>query len=263
MKHVTEVTLERPLDLAKSLQEIIQKEKLAVLISRFMPEDVCKKLQKNIEDLGVDWYPNCTGKQGRIGIGATEFSHRQDGKETYFSSIGQAEKNLQRILDGTKNPCDQLIELINPHFPTARASEVGYGNYFCGLIRAMGSASTLHYDFAPTQARGWSIDRIGEQLAVVFYFSLPESGGSLRIYERRWTAEDEAHNNDVAEKGPFGFSEDFLSGVPFVEVMPKIGDVIIFNSRNFHMVTTPDDGSVRFSMNAFLGSCDNSLIMWN
>lgn len=250
-----------------SIQEIAEGSLAAVRIPNVYNDDERAVILDNILSEGINWYPNFENKQGRIGICATEYFSKEDGKKLYFASEPEASAKKDRIFPGDLEPIGRMANIFAGEFDTSVAREPSEKNakYFTGLIRAMNQQSTTHFDFAPRQLPGWHVGKVTDtQFAVVIYLQPAESGGELTIYNRRWQQEDDEHDNDVEEKGPLGFDGTFLDGEESLTISPAVGETIIFSPRNFHRVEKIGSSAIRLSINSFMSlTADDKLLLWN
>lgn len=248
------------------LPSLAANEIAAIQISHFLDDEVLSVIIKNIGNQSIDWYENKEFQQGRIGINATGFGHEVDGKKKYLDLTPEALKARDEIFKGTQSPIDKIIEFfsVNGHdVSIATDPDTQNAPYFAGLIRAMGAKSTLHYDYAPTQLPGWSVSEADEQFGLVLYLQMPTKGGELNVYNRPWQLEDESNNNDIGQKGTFGFSEGFIGDTPFATISPKAGDLVVFKTRNFHQVAGIESDKPRLGLTTFMSLKDNALLLWS
>ena len=247
------------------LPVLARNEISAIKVSNFLCRKELEVINANVDDKTIDWYPNKTTHQGRIGINATGFSHLPDGKKKYFDATPAAEEDRDEIFEGTQSTINKIIEFFGRGFDTKIATEpeLAEARYFAGLIRAMGAKSTLHYDYAPKQLPGWSVAEADEQFGLVVYIQMPDAGGELNIYDHSWTSEDEHHNKDHIEKGTFGFKEGFLRDTSYSSILPTEGDLIIFKSRNFHQVDEIKSVKPRLGLTTFMSQIGDTLSLWS
>ncbi|MDP3982980.1 MAG: 2OG-Fe(II) oxygenase [bacterium] len=252
-------------DAGKIIPLLASNKLAAVRIANFYSKNELDSIVQNIKKQGILWYPNFEFKQGRIGICATEYHSKINGKLAYFTLEPENSKIRNEIFTGILEPVNRMINIFSNSYKTSVAKEPNIENaqYFTGLIRAMQHESTTHFDYAPHQLPGWWIAGSETQFAVVVYLQLPESGGGLTIYERQWKAGDDIYNKDAHEKGPKGFEDTFLKDLNLVKIYPKEGDMIIFNSRHFHKVEGIDSERIRLSINSFMSLRDGELYFWN
>ncbi len=237
----------------------------AIQIANFYSPDVLDTIVKNIFSQGILWYQNFEYKQGRIGVCATEYYSKLNGKAAYFALEPEHSRIRENIFSTTLDPVNKLIELFSISYKTNIAREPTMGNlkYFSGIIRAMQQKSTAHFDYATHQLPGWWVSNMEAQFGIVIYLQMPELGGELTIYNRPWIPEDDKYNQDVEEKGPKGFDEGLLKNVPSTTITPHVGDVIIFSTRNFHQVDGINSDTIRLTCNSFVSLKDNKLYLWS
>ncbi len=261
---VAQLGADDSVEVSSLLPALSANEFAAIQISQFLLSQELEIVIKNLEKKAIQWYPNKENQQGRIGISTTEYHYKDDGKKKYFDSAPQASRVRDEIFEGVRNPINRIIELFSRSYITSLATEPDMQNaqYFAGLIRAMGAKSTLHFDYAPNQLPGWSVSDSQEQFGLVLYLQMVAQGGGLTVYNRPWKQEDEGHNNDIGQKGTYGFTEDFLNSTPHATVMPSAGDLVVFRSRNFHQVEAIKSNKPRLALNTFMTLKDGALSLW-
>lgn len=248
------------------LPALASNEIAAIQIAQFLGRQDLDIVIENMSKQNIEWYENKEFQQGRIGINATGFGYEADGKKKYLDLTPQAAKSRDEIFKGTSNPIDKIIKFFSSNgYSVSIATEPDMQNaqYFAGLIRAMGAKSTLHFDYAPNQLPGWSASDADEQYGLVLYLQMPTEGGELTVYNRPWQPEDELHNNDIGQKGTYGFTEDFLADTPYVTILPKAGDLVVFKTRNFHQVGEIKSDKPRLGLTTFMSLKDGSLSLWS
>lgn len=260
-------TLEYGLDFdAQELLDMLSSNRIAAIrISNFLNQDELNTTLGHINKRDISWYLNSENKQGRIGVSATEYHSKPDGKALYFSRVPECSHKRESIFSTTSDPIRKIIALFSKNYEVSIANEPSMGNipYFSGLIRAMGAKSTLHFDYAPNQLPGWSVSESEEQFGLVLYLQMPTKGGELMIYDHPWLAEDEIHNKDILEKGPNGFDPAFLKNEKPTKISPLAGDLIIFRTRNFHQIEEIESGQCRLTFNSFMTLKKGALSLWS
>lgn len=255
------------IDTNSLLSQLAGNQIAAVQISNFFTKEELDIIVANINRQSIFWYPESKHKQGRIGLSAAEFYSKPNGKALYFERTPEYSQMRDNFFSETTNPIQKIIALFSDSHETAIAREPGMNDatYFCGLIRAMGGKSTLHFDYAPHQLRGWEISESTEQFALVVYLQMPVTGGELLIYNRPWTIEDDVYNMDTLQKGPYGFDPIFLKEEIPTKISPIAGDLIIFRTRNFHQIEAINPGlnQYRFTFSSFLSLKDGALFLWS
>lgn len=248
------------------LPALASNEIAAIQIAQFLDRQDLDIVIENMSKKNIEWYENKEFQQGRIGINATGFGYEAGGKKKYFDFTPQAVKSRDEIFKGASDPIDKIIKFFSSNgYSASIATEPDMQNaqYFAGLIRAMGAKSTLHFDYAPNQLPGWSVSDADEQYGLVLYLQMPTEGGELTVYNRPWQPEDESHNNDIGQKGTYGFTEDFLVDTPYVTILPKAGDLVVFKTRNFHQVAAINSDKPRLALTTFMSLKDGSLSLWS
>lgn len=252
------------------LPALARNEIAAIHISRFLDREALDAIIANMGEQSITWYPNKVHEQGRVGINATGFPHKEGGKEEYFALTPAAEEARDAIFEGTESPIDKITEFFsNGGYRASVATEPGMqdSRYFAGLIRAMGKKSTLHFDYAPVQLPGWEVAKAVAQFGLVLYLQMPKEGGELNVYDHQWVPEDEVHNLDAGEeKGVHGFTEGFLGDTPHASVRPVAGDLVVFLPRNFHQVgeIASESDKPRLGLTTFMSLMkDRSLRLWS
>jgi hypothetical protein len=135
--------------------------------------------------------------------------------------------------------------------------------YFAGVIRIF-KKGAHHTDSAPRDLPAWSIARIKHQLSWNLYLTVPEYGGEVQIWDRRWRAEDErAYRFDLATKK--GYSPEVVDGCRSVVVSPLVGRFAMFNALYYHTVLDVTGEKPRLAMSSFVGVADESspLVFWS
>lgn len=247
------------------LPSLTKNEIAAIRISDFFSQDELRNVVQNIRQHTISWYRNADHKQGRIGISATEYHSKANGKNLYFELEPECSKQRETLFSGAPDPIQRISELFTKSYPVSIAREPSLNNtqYFSGLIRAMGAKSTLHFDYAPHQLPGWWVSNTEEQFALVLYLQMPSTGGELLIYNHPWEQKDDIFNEDKIEKGPYGFNPVFLEQERPTVVTPVAGDLIIFRSRNFHQVKEISPSQYRLTFNSFLNLKEGTLFLWS
>lgn len=165
--------------------------------------------------------------------------------------------------------------------------------YFAGLLRVVDNTVQIHADFAPNvcllsksppkelnppltipakkDCAGWEIGRISAQITWNILLSAVP-GGETIVYDRPWRG---ASDDAVFRKAlpSYAYSPMGLQGRVFKVVKPIVGDLTLFNSRNFHEVKPCDrtvDGPqdiLRLTMSSFVGLLEGEegteLIFWS
>jgi len=113
--------------------------------------------------------------------------------------------------------------------------------------------SMIHHAWA----KGWKIEEVEKQLSWNLYLNQPV-GGDLKVYSRFYELKDEAKR----VKGEYYYDYSLVKDAQVFSYTPRVGEIVVFNSRNFHEVL-PVSGD-RFSLSSFIGKFPNGdLGLWS
>jgi hypothetical protein len=242
-----------------TLEQLIHNEIPAIRVQHFATREECHSLANSTETVGFDMYENVEPPIGRIGI--TQFEHGFD-RRRYFGSVPGAYSKQHAAFSTTFNPIQRMHSLLKPLLPGpihVAFEPTLNSQYFAGLLRQINTA-LLHVDWAPLDAPGWAIGGVVAQLAWNLYVRAPEVGGQCVVHNRLWTPECQL------EKLPnsYGYSANLVAPVPNIHLAPTVGDVVIFNSQNFHEVLPGGEPGERLTVSSFIGFMrDGSSVLWS
>jgi len=229
-------------------------------IPGFLTDEECLALKARAEDLEFKDYLKVEPKIGRIGV--TVFEYNAVGKSDYFEASKRAVQSVSQITKCICHPLERVIEWLGALSPGRQvniAHEEGHGFYFAGLLRRIESGTLIHIDFAPSEQPSWAVAKVTRQLAFNVYLDVPkEEPGVVRIWEKQWTDQDDRFKIPNS----YGYREDVIEAVPFAEIVPTRGMLMLINTQHFHQVS-PASG-VRLTVSAAIGRLpDNNIILWS
>jgi Putative 2OG-Fe(II) oxygenase len=245
------------------LMHLFHNEIAAVIVPEFISSKTCELAVKGIQEYGFDYYKNIYPKIGKVGITQNEHKGNTNGKHIYFARVTEADARRKQVL---KESGDFLTNVIS----AVRASwtqRVGVAfeedlneYYFAGLVRVINQA-LLHFDWAPKDAQGWAISQISGQLAWNIFLQVSDMGGSTRVYHKLWQDSDEPYHIP----GSYAYEQQIVKESEFIEISPKQGDLVLFNSRNFHEVDATASTRERITFSSFIGLAQESgeLLFWS
>jgi hypothetical protein len=234
-----------------------------ILVPGFIPEDVCEEIGRRLRAGGFQEYSHLKNIPVRQ-IGACQNQYANEPKSVYFEKKKEADAAIEEIYRGldVKPAVDQVIAALasGTGRPVSIFEEPGFGRYFAGAFRQFRGHGRLHVDHAPSHVKtAWAITEISRQMTWNIYYSVPESGGELVIHDTIHTAEKDR----MKVPGDYYFPDEVLDSDERLIVRPKVGDLIIFNTQNFHEILGTQDG-YRISQTSFIGlKKDNSLGLWS
>ncbi|MBD2498498.1 hypothetical protein [Nostoc sp. FACHB-280] len=240
-----------------------------IRIRNFATVEECDNLVAQAQLFNFDYYQDVYPKIERIGITVFEYNHIS--KAAYFQAVERTSQLRNSIMAASFNPLERLMEKIrNCTGATVRiASEPLYGSYYAGLIRKIEQGTQLHIDYAPSEQSEWEVGTVIYQLSWNLYLKFSSNNrlglgqsqaitGKTRIYDRQWEP-----GNDQYKLDSYGYSDTVIAdATDMITFEPYVGDVFIFNTRNFHTVEPMDGQRVTFT--SAIGLLPNGeIILWS
>jgi hypothetical protein len=199
----------------------------------------------------------------KIGPTLFDFYNHQDRKAAYQEAVLSGSASQARAFSGVPGILNTLTDRLTADLPWyARRATVGGHEAYFGLIRSMPHGAGLHYDELVSECPGFLDQRIKRQYAMNLYVSIPApsstSAGAVEIYSMPWSEAPRQPGSDE-----YWFPEECVDGVPYVSIVPEIGDIVIFNPSNLHRVLSAN-GERRLTISSFFGESDtNELVFWS
>ena len=190
------------------------------------------------------------------------YSHMK--KSIYFFKKKKAEQEVKDIYKGLCiNPVNMVIEALKTgtNRSVSIYQEEGFGEYFAGAFRSFKGHGKLHVDHAPSHIKhNWTVTKLLRQLSWnIYYTNYQGDGGELIIYDTIHTKE----NDQLKVEDDYYFPYKVLESRIHCIVKPEAGDLVIFNTQNFHEILGHSNGS-RISQTSFIGlNADGSLKLWS
>lgn len=234
----------------------------AIRVPGFIDPAACSRVVEKIShNPHFASYGHTASGLQRLGLCQMEHSETT-GKKTYFTQIDAMQRTMEEIFDGIAENFLRSVMLALGTVAgrtVSLASEPEYGEYFAGTFRRVEGGGDLHFDYAPFETPGWSVDAVSDQLTWNLYLTTPECGGELRVYERQW--DDEALRHKI--KDSIFYHRSVLEGARCIVYAPQAGDLVLFNSRQFHEVL-PVTAGQRFTQSSFVGlTRAGTLVFWS
>ena len=237
-----------------------------VIIKNFISNEKCDLLIDCAKKQGLDYYEDTFPRVGKIGV--TQYEHSFSPKFPYFFKSCQENLKRQNLVKASKfDPVENIFSLFNEENMNLKVmTEKEYCDYYIGLYRIFepGTYAPIHFDYAPVDGKDWEIGKITQQLSYNIYLQIPKIGGELFVYNMQWKKDKHDKFKLPKRIASYGFSEEMVKDAEFVKFIPKKGDLVLFNSQNFHEVKKGND--YRFSISSFIGREKNDskeIWMWN
>jgi hypothetical protein len=206
-----------------------------------------------------------TARMTLIGVNFSNYAGQ--GKEGYFAQVEPSYDAVGAITGGAGfDPLQRMIERLRGIWPAevGVAHEPGHGRYFAGGIKTRSSSGNLHYDFAPHTAQGFAIAGIVDQLGWNLYLDMPRDTGATTTYRHAVPREGGAAGGGAARA--LNLDRGYVEGAEAFTFQPKIGEVVIINTRYPHDILVENAGpdEIRAQTSSFIGRLPNDdLILWS
>jgi hypothetical protein len=235
----------------------------AIRIEGFLSRDEVERLIRSLDQFGFSQYAYSFEEKDAPPakhIFDTHYLYEHKSVEEYAQSVVESEATYKMLCSQAGfSPVAKLLQSVQENWdaPVRIASEEKT-KYFPCIARELNHSVLLHADFAPFISGSWSIQNIVSEFAWNIYLTEPESGGECVVYNRPWELED----NKQIVKDTYGYAACVVEGAEKLIVKPKAGELVIFNSRNFHEVKSAS--SRRLSLGGHLGLKSNDeIISWS
>ena len=245
-----------------NIEKLISNQIPVIRIKSFATQEECRNLLAAIEEFGFQLSEETDPLIGQIGITQYEFKdHEIEGKNPYFHIARSADAIRNQISKMSFDFLQRVIQQIQSVWPNP--VEIAHekpesGKYFAGLIRQINRSEMIHSDFACFDAPDWKIGRIISQLTWNLYVKPSDFGGECTIYNKQWKVTDERYRI----KDSYGYDPQLVDGTETTVIPPRVGDLILFNSRNFHEVKTTQGD--RITVSSFVGQMESGkLVLWS
>jgi len=217
----------------RSWEQLARNEIPLIVLRGVATHAECATLVARAASIGFAQYENVQPPIDRIG--ATVFEHNNTSMQSYFAEANRVRALQNEIFSKSFSPLERFTSRMLSALgrPVELASDPQHGNYYAGLVRRIENSTLLHIDYAPAEAPTWSIASVTSQLAWNLYVELSDIGaGVTHVYNRPWQPADEA----MKVPNTYGYEHALVAGAERITFRPTLGDVYIFNTRNFHEV---------------------------
>jgi len=241
-----------------TVSKLIKNEIAYIRLPLFASPVECEALVEGAIHEGFSPYRGVEPVINRIGNTVFEYSHIS--RRDYFNLNPEIRQVQDRIFARSFNPLERFLSHMRTHVAAdVRVARNDEGaEYYAGLIRRIEKGTLLHVDFAPGEQPDWEVGLIEDQLVWNLYLRVSNSSsGRTHIFNREWTSED-----NRLKEGIYGYNRSVVHGCDEAVFMPHVGDVIIFNTRNFHYVEPTDGERVAFT-SAIGRTKDDAFILWS
>ena len=230
----------------------------AIRVPRMLSAQRCAELTKGLDDTEFSTYDERRIWPPIAKFGPAAYDYYLDGQLSpdYWRDQRQAEDVWSQLV-GQDDPMDTLVAQIAAAWqgPVTRATVRGRP-LFAGMIRELKGDLRMHFDEVVREFPDVFDLTPVAQLGFNCYLNLPDSGGELNVFRRRWRPQD-----DQSRVG-FGWSQSVADGEPKLSLTPVLGEGIFFDTRNYHFITPSTEGR-RLTLAFFVGvTAENRLVIW-
>jgi hypothetical protein len=251
---VTAATLTEPL-----LRSVVDNQVAAVRIDGFASPERCNAAAQSLRSYD---FTEINGVP-KIGLSRTELWHLPDGEARYLAAVGKADAQRREILASSGDFLPEVLALFARAWPPGARVLTSEGDdrpYFAGILRSL-KGNLLHVDWDPVDAPHWASGKVSAQLSWNLYLQTSETGGEVTLYRKLWQAADETHKRTDAS---YGYRDSVVAGCECARITPRTGQLVVFNTRNFHRVEPVRGASARFTITSAIGVLPPSgeLVLW-
>ena len=251
---------------AEDVYLLATKKIAAIRISNYYPTELCAEItQKILRENRAGSFAKAPHVK-RIGMPHFDIVNPQSFNLYHEIALENIEK-LRDIYAPYLSPIDKFRLNLDEIWPAGAKIESLYGKKcFVGLCRIIEgvSGSTLqpHIDRLSRDSKdSFAAHSLQSQLAANIYTSTPDVGGELEVWLQEPDIEE--YEREVEKTGSYHVDRETL-GKPDAVILPRVGDLLLFNSRCFHAVRE-SHGGIRSSIAAFVGyrGISHSLSLWS
>ena len=229
-----------------------------IRLSNFATPEECEQLVSSAVREGFSSYRGVEPVINRIGN--TVFEYNSISRADYFTKNKELKAVQDRIFASSFNPLDRFMDQLRQRtgktvgIPTNSDGDA----YYAGLIRRIEHGTLLHVDFAPGEQPEWEVAQVREQLVWNLYLRVNDSdSGRTHVFDRQWERSD-----DSDKEGIYGYNQRVVEMASEAVFAPNVGEVVIFNTRNFHYVEPTDGERVAFT-SAIGRTREDELVLWS
>jgi hypothetical protein len=229
-----------------------------IRISNFASPEECETLTQEASQEGFSAYRGVEPKINRIGN--TVFEYERISSQDYFDDAERANKVQSKIFKNSFNPIERLADAIELAYgirPEIAQTQTGE-SYYAGLIRRIEESTLIHVDFAPAEQSEWEVCDVICQLSWNLYLRTSNiNEGHTKIYNKQWETGHQKY-----KEGIYGYNAQIIEDCESASFKPIVGDLVLFNTRNYHEVAATQ--GERVTVTSALGLLpDGRLVLWS
>ncbi len=207
----------------------------------------------------VDYYPVRTAMT-RFGPALNDYRDPPGLDAPRYWRDAEAARHLWREVSMEPDPRLMSLDALGDAWGTKLVPATICGRpTFVGMLREINSGTLVHYDDIHLEYPGGLFDqKIVAQLTFNVWLKAPEDGGATTVWRHRWEPADDAR------RYRYGYRPDVVDGRQHLTLTPALGDALLFNPNNYHMVRPNGHGGRRITLTFFLGvATAGDLVVWS
>ncbi|GIX97154.1 fe2OG dioxygenase domain-containing protein [Caerostris extrusa] len=256
---------------ADALADLFNDKICVLCVKNYIPDFVSEKLDAFLREKGSDPYTHEIRKNGKVDLqyfGVNRYGYplnsiytdeTGENLEKYLKEALPTMRSIRKAAAPYLSPIDKFrVELDEAWPKKANVATFKGQKTLCGIGRIMPtSLSKLsevhpHFDAVPVSC----FPDIHKQFTANFYLNVPDQGGELEIWN--------VPPLDISTIEEFKIPEDWRSQLPAsIKVKPEKGDLLLFNTRRPHAITSFSGLNPRTSLQTFIGyTKESEIFLW-
>ncbi len=245
------------------LIQFIRGELTVLHYQGFWNSELCRKAVERIQSHTAandqDYYEvtQGVGTINKVGKAVFDYADTPHRINEYYDQIEHVTEMLCGFFDGD-TPLKQLLEELNNCWPAGAEVEHFHDRpMYYGLLRdfppesyALPHQDMTHWDIPQTSR----LSEVSAQFAANVYLQVPRKGGELVVYQR--SIQDREEYKKCQNSDNYGLDIDKAQPAAYITIVPKPGDLVLFNSHNIHEVKPNSSDVRRITTSCFINFSD-------
>lgn len=232
----------------------------SVRIRKFFNSGQCLEIMRALETYEMGNYDEQLVQPRIAKLGPAAYDFYGDGKlhDEYWEHAVQSTRVRSGLLDGNDPLAAAAKVLAQAWDDEVRPATSGGRDMFAGMIREINNGARMHFDEVIREFVGVLDQSPIAQIAFNCHLSTPFKGGEAVVYRRRWSPRDES------QRDGYGYDRALVEGEPSAIVRADLGDAVLFDPRNYHLVEPVEGGGRRLTLSFFIGVTGRGpLCLWS
>lgn len=246
----------------QNFHELFQNQFSYIVIQDFLTPAECALAASEIGKLGLkrpDYAFDLDNVPASQLLFDSHYLFEQKTPEEYFPKAAATIASYQTFCQKLGfDPALRVRDYVSQQLgaPVSIAEQDGQ-QYTYAMVRELSTSALLHLDFAQFIPPYWSISDTIAECAWNVYLTDPGIGGECVVYNRPGQPEDDA----FLIPNSYAHDPRLVEGCEVVEAPVRVGQLVIFNCRNYHEVRSSTKG--RITIGGHIGMNQNEKFsMW-